>query len=361
MLATEIVQLGRSRVTVTRLGLGTAALGAFAADRDAEAAAIIRRATTAGIRHVDTAPSYGLGRAESRVGQVLPELDRDQITISTKVGRSFEPLGLLAKVGSVLKEVKQEPRRGATVLKRGGAGLVRRAVGRTPEGGIGSGWRGVVEDVTYDGAMRSVEASLERLRTDRIDVLFIHEPSEPLGTVMDGAYLALDRLRHEGQVMAIGVGSNDSAQLEAYARAGDFDCLLLGYQYSLMDQAAGASLLPFASERGIPVILGGPFNSGILADPQPGATYAYRPASAAQVGRAVALRDVASRHHVSIKAAALQFPFRHSAVISVLTGASSVAELDENMTLMEQTIPDALWEEYRHERLLGDVQPYAAG
>lgn len=359
MLATELVRLGRTSVTVTRLGLGTAAIGAFTVDRDNEAAEIVRCAAAAGIRYIDTAPSYGLGRSETRVGLVLPELDRSQVTLSTKVGRTFQPLGLGAKVRSVLREVRHEPRRAPNILRRGGSGLMRRATGQHPDGAISNGWLGVTEDQSFDGVMRSVEASLQRLRTDRIDMLFIHEPEAPMRSVMDGAYRAVDRLRGEGQVSAIGLGSNDASQLEAYAREGDFDCMLLGYRYSLMDQSAAVSLLPYLRERGIPVIMGGPFGSGILADPRPGATYAYREASRSQVDRAVALRAIASRHGVSVKAAALQFPFSDDTVVSVLTGPSSVAELQENLHLMEQPIPESMWEEYRHERLIspGVVSP----
>lgn len=348
-----VVRLGRTAVEVTRLGLGTAAIGALPAGRDPQAIAVVRHAAAAGIRYIDTAPAYGLGRAESSVGLALPGLDRERLTISTKVGRSFESVGLVMKVGSMLREVARDPWRGASVVGRSGSSAVRRVLGRHPNPGTRSGWSSV-EDLTFDGTMRSVETSLSRLQTDHVEILFIHEPVGPVGPVMDGAYRALDRLRHEQRVSAIGVGSNDPAQLEAFARAGDFDCLLVGYRYSLMDQSAGASLLPFALAAGIPVIMGGPFNSGVLADPRPGATYDHRPASAERVRRALALRDIAKRHETPVKAAALQFPFRHPAVVSVLAGASSVAEVDESLDLMARPVPDALWEEYRLDGLIGE-------
>lgn len=349
----EVVRLGRTAVEVTRLGLGTAAVGELPAGRDAQAIAVVRRALAAGIRYIDTAPAYGLARAESRIGRVLPDLDRACLTISTKVGRSFASVGLVAKVGSVVHEVARDPRRGASVVWRSGSSAVRRALGRHPYPGPRSGWASV-EDRTFDGTMRSVEASLARLQTDHVEIIFIHEPVGPVAPVMDGAYRALERLRQEQRVSAIGVGSNDPAQLEAFARAGDFDCLLVGYRYSLMDQSAGTSLLPFAQTAGIPVIMGGPFHSGVLADPRRGATYDHRSVSAAEVRRAMALRDIARRHDTPVKAAALQFPFHHPAVVSVLAGASTVAEVDECLDLMTRPIPGALWEECRVEGLIGE-------
>ena len=221
-------------------------------------------------------------------------------------------------------------------------------------------WPAAVRDFSFDGTLRSVDASLRRLATNRVDILLIHEPIGPIGPVLNGAYRALERLRSEGTVSAIGVGSTDVAQLEAYARAADLDCLLLGYRYTLMDQTAERSLLPYAHARGISVVVGGPFNSGILAAPGPRATYDNRPATAAEVRHARSLEAIAAGHGLSLKAAALQFPFTHPAVASVLVGVQTVAELEENLDLMRAGVADALWEEYRQEGLLAEAAPPAA-
>lgn len=355
MLPSDVVRLGRTPVVVSRLGLGTAPFGALPIDRDDEAHAIVRRAAGAGIRFMDTAPIYGLGRAESRIGAVMPELDRAQLTISTKVGLSPQAVGFTTKVTGILREAARHPKTGIGDVASSVAGFAMRAAGRHPEGGLRRQWPAAMRDFSFDGTLRSVDTSLRRLGTDSLDILLIHNPIGPIGPVLNGAYRALERLRNEGTVLAIGVGSNDAARLEAYARAADFDCLLLGYRYTLMDQTAERSLLPYAHARGIPVVVGGPFNSGILADPGRGARYDNRAATAAELRRARSLEAIAGRHGLSLKAAALQFPFTHPVVASVLVGVQTVAELDENVDLMRGGVPDALWEEYRHEGLLAET------
>jgi D-threo-aldose 1-dehydrogenase len=214
-----------------------------------------------------------------------------------------------------------------------------------------------VFDFSYDGVMRSLEESLERLGLDRVDVLHIHDPDDHYDEALAGAYRALDRLRSEGTIGAVGAGMNQSAMLARFAREADFDCFLLAGRYTLLDQSGLADLLPLCEERGISIIVGGVYNSGLLADPRPGAPFDYEPAAAELVDRAVRLRDVCARHGVPLKAAAIQFPFGHAAVASVLTGARSPAELEENVAMFLHEIPPDMWDELRREQLLGEDVP----
>lgn len=296
---------------VTRLGLGTAPLGGlFEAVTDDEAHRVVEAAWQAGIRFFDTAPLYGFGLAEERLGAVLRTKPRDEFVLSTKVGR----------------------------LLRAGA---------PPE--PGQAWKGTpplnpVFDFSYDAVMRSVEESLSRFGMDRIDVLLIHDPDQHYDQALTGAYRALDRLRAEGTVKAVGAGMNQWQMLARFAREADMDCFLLAGRYTLLDRSGASELLPMCLERDIAVIAGGVFNSGILADPSPGAHYNYEPAPPELIERAQEIRATCERHGVDVKAAALQFPLRHPAVSAVLTGPRSVAELEENVRLFQTALPDALWD-----------------
>jgi D-threo-aldose 1-dehydrogenase len=208
--------------------------------------------------------------------------------------------------------------------------------------------------------MRSVESSLRRLDVARIDILYIHEPTGPIGPVMDGAYRALERLRADGAVTAIGVGDNDPTRLAEFVREGDFDCMLLGRGYTLLDTSAASVLFPIATERGVAIIVGGPFASGILADPRPGSTMDYRPATNAELDRARSIADVAAHHGSSLKAAALQFAVRHPAVASVLVGARSAREVEEDATLFSQATPASMWRELADRGLVAEDRASAA-
>jgi D-threo-aldose 1-dehydrogenase len=214
-----------------------------------------------------------------------------------------------------------------------------------------------VFDFSYDGVMRSVAESLERLGLDRVDVLHIHDPDEHVADALQGAYRALDRLRTEGAIRAVGAGCNHVEPLLRLARAADFDCFLLAGRYTLLDQSALEKLLPLCLERGIAAILGGVYNSGILADPRPGATYDYAAAPPKLVERARRLGDVCARHGASLKAAALQFPLAHRAITSLLLGARSVVELEENVALLRCELPPELWAELRREELIAAEAP----
>ena len=297
---------------MTQLGLGSAPLGGlFEAVSDDEAHRVVEAAWQAGIRFFDTAPLYGHGLAEQRFGAVLRTKPRDEFVIATKVGRLLR------------KDAPPEP---------------------------GQAYKGAppvnpVFDFSYDGVMRSAEESLVRLGLDRIDVLHIHDPDDHYEEALSGAYRALDRMRSEGIIKAVGAGMNQAEMLARFAREADFDCFLLAGRYTLLDRIGLKELLPLCVEKGIAIIAGGVFNSGILADPRPGATYNYTVAPPQLVERAAQLNAICNRHGVDLKAAAIQFPLRHAAVASVLTGCRSVAEVEENVRMFETPVPDTLWDE----------------
>jgi D-threo-aldose 1-dehydrogenase len=205
---------------------------------------------------------------------------------------------------------------------------------------------------SYDGVMRSFEESLGRLRMDRVPLVFIHDPDLHYGEASRGAYRALEQLRAAGSIDAIGVGMSDPEALVRFADSGDYDCFLLGGRYTLLEQPALERLLPLAVERGISILLGGPFNSGVLANPAPGALYDHAAASDKRIDTARRIKAVCDRQGIPVAAAALQFPLAHPAIVSVLVGAGSLTELDEDDALMRQPIPSALWDELRHEGLL---------
>jgi len=209
-----------------------------------------------------------------------------------------------------------------------------------------------VFDFSYDGVMRSVEESVSRLGIERIDILHIHDPDDHFAEALSEAYPALDRLRAEGTITAVGAGMNQAEMLARFAREANFDCFLLAGRYTLLDQVGLKELLPLCAERGIAIIAGGVFNSGILADPTPGTHYNYRPAPDELVQRAGRIKAVCERHGVSQKAAAIQFPLGHPAVQTVLTGCRSVDELNENVEAFQAPIPPAAWDELKADGLL---------
>jgi D-threo-aldose 1-dehydrogenase len=295
-----------------RLGLGCAPLGGlYEQVSDEEARTVVDRAWERGLRLFDTAPLYGSGLSERRVGAALRDRPRDEFVLSTKVGR-----------------------------------LLR--AGRTPDGPFkGAPPLGPVFDFSFDGALRSLDESLERLGLDRVDVALIHDPDDHFAEAIAGAYAALERLRSEGVVRAIGVGMNQSELLARFARETDVDCFLLAGRYTLLDRGALAELLPLCLERGIAVLAGGVFNSGVLAG---GATFDYEPAQPEVLERVRRLADVCARWNVPLAAAAVQFPLRHPAISSVLVGCRSAAEVEENVALAELELPAGLWEELEAER-----------
>ncbi|MEN8655070.1 aldo/keto reductase [Streptomyces sp. 21So2-11] len=328
-----VATLGRSGVPVTALSFGAAALGnLFSAVTDEAAAASVDAAWDAGMRYFDTAPHYGLGLSERRLGAALRGRDRDTYTLSTKAGRLLEP----------------DP---------------DGRVGRQDEGFAVPATHRRLWDFSADGIRRSVEDSLERLGLDRIDVVYLHDPDDHAEQAFREGYPALERLRAEGTVRAIGAGMNQTGMLTRFLRDTDVDAVLCAGRYSLLDQRAAHELLPEAAARGKSVVVGGVFNSGLLADPRPGATYDYAAAPLDMLDRALRIKAVAGRHGVPLRAAALSFPFGQSAVASVLVGARSAAEVTDAAAMLATPVPAALWEELRAEGLLAadvPVPPVAA-
>ena len=365
MYISKRVALGKSAVQVTRMGLGTVPLGGlYTPIQVDDALDIVRHAVDAGVRYIDTAPQYGSGLSERRLARVLPEYDRDDLVVATKVGRLIRPTSTMSTAVRVLRESidNRDPQRFVHAAKN----VTRRVRSRLGPGGdvaapppadatdprLGSAY-----DFTYDGAMRSLDESLERLQLGRIDVALLHDPDHYYGEAIDGATRALARLRAEGTIGAIGVGMNQSAMLARFAQEADFDCFLVAGRYTLLDQSALTDLLPICEGQGSSVIVGGVYNSGILADPSPGAHFDYAPASRAILDKVQRMQAVCERHGVPLKAAALQFPFGHPSVAAVLAGPSSVAEVEENVRMMAITIPVDLWAELRHEGLIPEHVP----
>jgi D-threo-aldose 1-dehydrogenase len=317
-------RLGRSPVCVTELSFGGAAIGnLFTEVSDADARAAVDAAWDGGIRAFDTAPHYGLGLSERRLGDALRGRPRDEYVISTKVGRLLE-----AADGSPL--ARRPPGRDAGVFDTEGFAVPARFVRRF--------------DFSADGVRRSLAESLGRLGLDRVDIALIHDPDDHGEQALREAYPALERLRAEGVVRAIGVGMNTAAMLTRFVTGTDIDVVLVASRYTLLDRSAADALLPAALHRGVSVIVGGVFNSGLLAAPVPGSTYDYRPASAELFDRARAIEAACAGFGVPLRAAAARFPFTHPAVASVLIGARSAAEITDAVRLRALEIPAGLWD-----------------
>jgi D-threo-aldose 1-dehydrogenase len=281
------------------IGLGTAPIGGLYTPVDDETAwATLDRAWQLGIRTFDTAPLYGSGLAERRLGAFLKGKDRDSFVLSTKVGRVLQS--------------------------------------------DASGWEGAYFDFSYDGALRSLEGSLERLGLGQVDIALVHDPDDHYQEALDGTFRALTRLRDEQAVQAVGVGMNQTPLLARFAREADPDCFLVAGRYTLLDRSAKDELFPLCVERGIDVIVGGVFNSGVLAG---GTTFDYDTASRDVVERVKRLRETCARYDVPLAAAALQFPLRHPAVATIVVGCRTPAEVEEDHRLSALEIPGALWEE----------------
>ena len=316
-------RLGRSDVRVTTVGLGGASLGnLYRAIDDETAASIIEAAWDRGVRYFDTAPHYGLGLSEQRLGAALRGRTREEFVVSTKVGRVLD--------------VHDAPRRddqGFDVVSR----LRRRF------------------DFSSDGVRRSLEESLERLGLDRVDVALIHDPDNHADQAIDEAYPALAALRDEGTVGAIGVGMNQTATLERFVRETDADVVMCAGRYTLLDQSALESLLPACEERGVSVLAAGVFNSGILASATPTsiATYDYAPAPQDVRDRAADLFRVVESVEESVPHVALHFPLQHPAVATIVVGASSADEVAQNLDHVAAPVKPEVWDALRAGKLIG--------
>jgi D-threo-aldose 1-dehydrogenase len=284
------------------------------------------------VRYIDTAPLYGHGLAEQRVGMAIAGSPRAGLVVSTKVGR-------LLRAGAPRDETQYHD--GISFYKE-----------VPPAGPM---W-----DFSYDGVRQSVQESLERTGVGRFDVLHLHDPDDHLEQAATTAYRALRDLRAQGMVTAIGAGANRSAPLAELIRICDLDVVLLAGRYTLLDQTALADLLPLCESRGVSVVIGGVFNSGILIDPVPGAHFNYLPADRALLAKARAIREICDKHGVPLAAAAVQFPLAHPRVCTVLVGPRTIGELETDLSLFEVEIPARLWADLRHEGLLGADIPTPA-
>lgn len=276
-----------------------------------------------GIRFFDTAPLYGYSLGELRTGKALRGKPRSAYALSTKVGRLLRP--------------DAPPERGQVFF------------GTPP--------LNPVFDFSYAAVMQSVKESRERLGIERFDILHIHDPDNHFEQALSGAYRALDELRSRGEIGAVGAGMNQTKMLAELARHADFDCFLLAGRYTLLDQGALDELFPICLEKGIAIIAAGVYNSGILADPKPGATYNYFAASPHLVERAQRIRAVCERHGVPLRAAAVQFPLGHPAVQSVLVGCRTPEQMLDSVRMFEADIPGELWADLKAERLLPREAP----
>ncbi|MFL5754789.1 MAG: aldo/keto reductase [Chloroflexota bacterium] len=334
---TQHVRLGRTGLEVTRLSFGGASIGGlYTPVADAEAEAVIEHAWQSGVRYFDVAPLYGYGRAEVRLGAALAGRPRDSFVVSTKVGR------LVRDAASLPPDADVDPQ----------------ALGEQRDAYyMGAGDRRIVFDYSADGVRRSLQESLERLRLDRIDIALIHDPDDHEEAAFAEAYPALEALRAEGVVQAIGVGMNQSTMLARFARETDVDVLLLAGRYSLLDQGALVELLPACVERDIPVLIAGVMNSGVLADPRPGSRFDYRPAPPDIVARAARIGEVCRRNGVPVKVAAIQFPLAHPAIAALVTGVRSIEHFDEYPAAMRADVPGAVWDDLRAEGLIAPDAP----
>jgi D-threo-aldose 1-dehydrogenase len=326
-------RLGNGGLTFTELGFGAAPLGnLYTSISDVQADAILARAWAAGVRYYDTAPLYGFGLSETRLNRFLRDKPRDDYVLSSKVGRLLRP---------------------CPPDQRDGQGKWFDVPARREQ-----------YDYSYDGVMRSVEFSLERLGVHRIDVLFVHDldlsnhktqavVDGHMDVLMQGGYRALVKLRDEGVIRAFGAGVNEWQPCQAMAERGDFDLFLLAGRYTLLEQEAQETFLPMAQERGIGIVIGGAYNSGILATgPRPGAFYNYDPAPAEILDRVRRIQHICEAHNVRLVDAAFQFPLRHPCTVSVIPGGQGVAEMESNLLAARAEIPDALWADLKEQGLM---------
>ena len=325
-------------VTLTRMGFGGAPLGnLYRRVEEADAQATLQAAFDGGMRYFDTAPQYGLGLSEQRFGQAIRRFGRDAITLSTKVGRLLEDCGP--------DEV-------------------------TPTAFVDTPQKKIVYDYTYDGVMRSHEASLARLGVERVDILLVHDvdvfthgsqeaSDAKVCELFDGGgYRALCELKEAGQVRAIGAGVNEWQVCERLLGLGDFDAFLLAGRYTLLEQEALDSFLPLCVKRDVGIILGGPYNSGILATGAiEGARYNYEPAPADILDRVRRIEAVCAAHGVKLIEAALQFVMGHPAVRTVIPGAMTPEEVQANIALFSRNVPAGLWSDLKGQNLIRPDAP----
>lgn len=321
-------QVGQTKLRVARFGLGTAPLGGWpAAVEFDDGVATVQHGWDRGVRFFDTAPFYGFGKSERMLGEVLSTVPRDDFVISTKVGRVLLDEPPSAELRDFFKGGDEH----------------------TPQ-----------FDFSHDGVMRSLESSLERLKLDRVDIVLIHDPDDHHDEALDGAFKTLDVLRTDGTIGAIGCGMNWSEPLARFAREAEFDVFLLAGRYTLLEQDSMDELLPAVAERGMSIIAGGVYNSGVMADPDTQARYNYADAPAEVVERARAIRDVCAGFDVPLRAAASQFPLANPSIATVAIGSRTPSELDDNLEMLSFDVPDELWTALRDRGLIRKDAPTPA-
>ncbi len=306
----------------SRLGFGASGIGTLYRDVTAEMAReVLEKAYGAGLRYFDTAPLYGHGLSELRLGEFLRTVGRSSVTVSTKVGRYLvPPYGEAVDYGLWANPLRLKP----------------------------------VFDYSYDGTMRSLEQSANRLGFADFDLVYIHDVDRfthgdryerYFGAAMEGSYRALDELRKAGHVKAIGVGVNEGAVATRFVEAGQFDAVMIAGRYTLLDRSAAEDLLPAAEKAGTAIVAAGVFNSGITAagSTSSAATYDYGPPPSDVVARAGAIEQLCRSHRVAVQAAAIQFPFRNKNVAAAVLGMSRPERIEQNTTFAEQKIPEAFW------------------
>lgn len=317
------MKLGDTAVDVTTFGFGAAGIGnLYNAVSDADAEAALEAAWEAGVRYFDTAPHYGLGLSERRLGKFLAGMPRDSYVVSTKVGRILQP------------------------IDEDGLDLANGfAVPRTHER---------VWDFSADGINRSVESSLDRLGLDRVDVLLLHDPDDHWEQASSEGFPALDSLRSQGMVGAIGVGMNQWEMPARFVRETSIDVVMLAGRYTLLEQTAATEFLPLCEERGVSILAAGVFNSGLLARDQipDNAKYNYVDAPRELVERAQRIASVCGRYSVTLPQAAVQYVLRHPTVASVVLGVKSAEQAERNAALFTRPAPDQLWDDLYAEGLL---------
>ncbi len=330
-------RLGKGALQFTELGFGTAPVGGlYRPVSGDEAHATMTRAWDAGVRYFDTAPLYGLGQSETRLNRALA--GRSGFIVSSKVGRLLRPTR---------------------------AGEVRDGIGKwfdVPN-------RKEIFDYSYDGVMRSVEFSLERTGLDRIDLIYAHDldifthgSAEAMQTRLDefmaSGYKALVALRDQGVIRGFGAGINEWQPAQWLVERGDFDIFLLAGRYTLLEQEALDSFLPLCLARGVGIVIGGPYNSGVLATgARPGAFYNYNPAPDWVLAKVAKIEAVCAAHKVRLVDAAFQFPLLHPAVLSIIPGGQGVAEVDANVRAASAVIPAALWADLKAQGLMRQDAP----
>ena len=304
-------------IALTELGLGVAQFGNLGrVTTDAETVGAIDAAWRDGVRYFDTAPHYGLGLSELRLGALLAERPRDEFVLSTKVGRLLVP----------------SPE---TADRQDDGGFVVPAATRR------------VFDFSRDGILRSFESSLSRLGLDRVDIVYLHDPDDHWGEASTSGVDTLVELRDQGVIRAIGAGMNQTAMLTEFVRRCDVDVIMCANRFTLLEQTALDELLPLALERQVGVVAAAVYNSGLLSVPRvsPDATYDYQPAPPALIARANAIAEICERHGVTLPDAAVAYPLRHPAVVSVVVGARNAQQVQSNLARWATPIPDALWGE----------------